>query len=98
VLRQYGMAEPICRVDGPARGRAFYVDHGGGKGHAGVCVSVDDAGVPTCLSGNTNAAGSRLGNTLGRHTGDPTVVHRGIGPTKWVDYSLAAQQPPGFAA
>ena len=51
-------------------------------GHAVVCVSVDDNGVPTSeISGNTNAAGSRLGNTLGRHTGDPTVVHHGIGPT-----------------
>ena len=92
-MRQYGHCEPITRVDSPARGRAFYVDHGGGKGHAGVCVSVDAAGVPTTLSGNTNAAGSRLGNTLGRHTGDPTVVHHGVGPTKWIDFNRAAQPP-----
>ncbi len=97
-LKIYTLTEPICRVDGPARGRVGIVDHGKGKGHAVVCVSVDEAGVPTCLSGNTNAAGSRVGNTLGRHTGDPTVVHHGIGATRWLDLDLAAQPPPGFSS
>lgn len=94
----YRLTEPMCRVDGPARGRVGIVPHEGGKGHAVICVSVDAAGVPTCGSGNTNAAGSRLGNCVALHTGDPTVVHHGIGQTKWLDYNLAAQPPPGFAA
>ena len=96
--RIYLLTEPICRVDGPARGRVGVVPHEGGKGHAVICVSVDEAGVPTCISGNTNAEGSRTGNCVARHTGDPTAVHHGIGPTKWLDYDLAAQPPQGFAA
>ncbi len=89
--RLYRLTEPICHVDGPSRGRVGVVFHEKGRGHAVVCVSVDDKGVPTCLSGNTNAAGSPVGNTLGRHVGDPTVIHRGIAPTKWLDFDLAAQ-------
>ncbi len=96
VQRMYRLTEPVCHVDKPYRGCVGFVFHDEGKGHAVVCISVSDAGVPECLSGNTNAAGSRLGNTLGRHTGDPTVIHHGIAPTKWVDYSLAAQLPPGW--
>lgn len=91
----YLLADTVCRVDGPARGRVFVVFHPAGKGHTGVCVSVDAAGVPTCLSGNTNAAGSRLGNMLGRHTGDPAVVHHAMPgtTTKWLDFDLAPQPP-----
>lgn len=95
-LKIGSLAEPITRVDGPARGRVFVVDHGGGKGHAGICLSVDENGVPTCASGNTNAEGSRVGDRLATHAGDPTVVHHGIGPTKWYDFDLAAQPPPGY--
>lgn len=97
-LKLFTLSEPITHVLAPARGRVFVVDHGGGKGHAGVCLSVDANGVPSCASGNTNAAGSRLGNTLAVHVGDPTVVHHGVGPTKWIDFDRAAQPPPGFAA
>lgn len=97
-LKIGSLAEPICLVDKPSRGCVGVVSHGGGKGHVVICVSVDEAGVPTCLSGNTNAEGSRIGDTLARHTGDPTVVHHGIAPTKWYDFDLAAQPPPGFAA
>lgn len=92
-LNIYRHAEPICYVDGPARGRVFVVDHGEGHGHTGICVSVDADGVPTCGSGNTNAAGSRLGNCVAFHTGDPTEVHGGVSPTKWIDFELAAQPP-----
>lgn len=96
-LKLWTLSEPLTHVGAPARGRVFVVDHGGGKGHAGVCLSVSPDGVPTSASGNTNAAGSRLGNTLAVHVGDPTVVHHGVGPTRWIDFGLAVQPPIAVA-
>lgn len=97
-LKIWTLSEPITHVMAPARGRVFVVDHGQGKGHAGVCLSVDEAGVPTCASGNTNAFGSRIGNALAVHVGDPAAVHHGVGPTRWIDFDRAAQPPPGYPA
>jgi hypothetical protein len=90
-LKIHSLADAVCRVDGPARGRVFVVDHGGGKGHTGICTSVATDGAPLCGSGNTNAEGSRLGDRVAFHVGDPTVVHHGVGPTMWLDFGLAPQ-------
>lgn len=76
-VRLWTLTEPICRDLVPAPGAIYVLDHGGGKGHAGIIESIDDEGTITECSGNTNAAGSREGNAVARHTGAPATVHGG---------------------
>jgi CHAP domain-containing protein len=77
-VRLWTLTEPICRDQFPAPGAIYVLDHGGGKGHAGIVESIDADGMISEISGNTNAAGSREGNAVARHAGrSPEVVHGG---------------------
>lgn len=76
-VRLWTLTEPICRDLVPAPGAIYVLDHGGGKGHAGIIESIDDEGTISEISGNTNAAGSREGNAVARHIGSPAAVHGG---------------------
>ena len=49
----------------PKSGDIFFIDHGGGRGHTGIVVSVDRAaGTMVTIEGNTNAQGSRNGTMV----------------------------------
>ncbi len=91
-LKLWSLADPACHVLTPARGRVGVIDHGGGKGHAVICTLVDPNGLAFFASGNTNAEGSRVGNCVAQHSGDPGVVHHGrfVG---WCDFSRAVTRP-----
>lgn len=78
-LRMWQLADPVCHVDAPARGRIYVLDHGKGQSHVGIIESVNADGTITEISGNTNEAGSREGNAVARHTGkDPAAIHGGV--------------------
>jgi CHAP domain len=92
-LRLWHLADPVCHVYEPARGRIYVLDHGNGNSHVGIVESVNDDGTITEISGNTNAAGSREGNAVARHTGkDPAAIHGGklLG---YLDMDQAVQNP-----
>lgn len=77
------------------RGCIFIVDHGGGKGHAGIVTADDGAGgCVDQISGNTNEAGSRVGNAVAMHHGPPELTHRGA-LADYIDFRLPA---PAVAA
>ncbi len=92
VLKLWTLTEPICRATTPAPGAIYVLDHGGGKGHAGIIETVSDGAIRE-ISGNTNALGSREGNAVARHAGaSPEAIHGG----KLIGYlmlDLAAQAP-----
>lgn len=67
-LHVWSLADQGFRVAAPARGCVYVVDHGGGLGHVGVIAQVDNDGLVTEISGNTNAAGSREGNAVAVHS------------------------------
>lgn len=49
----------------PKVGDIFFINHGGGRGHTGIVVSVDaKAGTMVTIEGNTNAAGARNGTMV----------------------------------
>jgi len=48
-------------------GAVFIIDHGGGRGHAGLVTQVISGAVAT-IEGNTNQAGSREGDGVYTHT------------------------------
>lgn len=106
----YTLAEPICRLVNPAPGCIGILDHGKawaselGTGARltdnGHCLMATDPATGD-VSGNTNATGSRDGNCVAVKQwpdgGDPSAVHGGI-LIGWLDFDMAAQPPPGFAA
>jgi hypothetical protein len=71
-----------CRVADPQPGDVFLVDHGKGKGHAGIIVEVD----PTdpkgqrliTREGNTNPAGSRNGDGYYQRTRQRGEINLGL--------------------
>lgn len=67
-LHVWSLADKHFRVMAPSRGCVYVVDCGDGKGHVGIIESVADNGMVTELSGNTNVAGSREGNSFARHS------------------------------
>lgn len=92
-LRVWALADPSCRVLTPQRGDVGILDHGHGKGHVIVCTRPMAPVVGlTWASGNTNAAGSRTGDSLLAKTGDPEEIHHGelVG---WLRFSLAITRP-----
>ncbi len=107
----YTLAEPICRVVNPTPGCVGILDHGKawaselGTGARltdnGHCLMAIDPATGD-VSGNTNGAGSREGDRfavkLWPDGGDPSAVHGGVLLPCWLDFDLAAQPPPGFAA
>lgn len=67
-VKIWELADRHFRVAQPTRGCVYVVSHGGGKGHAGIIELVDQVGLVTEISGNTNAAGSREGNAVAIHS------------------------------
>ncbi len=59
-------AEKVGRlVWRPMPGDIFLINHGGGRGHTGIVVSVDEkTGTMVTIEGNTNAAGARNGTMV----------------------------------
>jgi hypothetical protein len=92
-VKLWTLTEPICRITAPTPGAIYVLDHGGGKGHAGIVEQVGGDGTLIEISGNTNSAGSREGNAVARHTGaSPEEIHGGrlLG---YLLLDLAAQGP-----
>jgi hypothetical protein len=91
-VKLWTLADATWRTQVPAPGCIYVLDHGGGKGHAGIVEAIDGLQVATEISGNTNQAGSRQGNTVWRHSGPPEVTHGGrlLG---YVDIDRAAAVP-----
>lgn len=86
-LALWERAPEVCRDSNPAPGRVYVLRHAGGKGHVGIAEALDEdaATLRSEISFNTNAAGSREGNTVARHLGTPEVSHGGelLG---WLDF------------
>lgn len=76
-LRMWQLADVACRVVTPKRGCILVLDHGHGKGHVGIVTAVNADGTLSWASGNTNASGSRTGDSLLVKSGDPELVHHG---------------------
>ena len=77
VLRLWKLSDVAWRDSNPAPGAVYILDHGKGLGHAGIVETADSTGVLTEISGNTNATGSRNGDSVWRHNGPPEVSHGG---------------------
>ena len=91
-LHVWTLAEPVCRDSNPTPGAVYVLRHSATTGHVGIVESIDDAGGITEISANTNSAGSREGNCVYRHVGQPEVVHGGelLG---YLQFDNAAQAP-----
>lgn len=92
-LRLWELADKECRDSNPAVGRVYVLKHSPTTGHAGICRTLDALG--NCgdeVSGNTNAAGSREGNTVAMHHGTPEVSHGGV-LLGWLDMDRAPTLP-----
>lgn len=88
-MRLWHLADSVCRLQGPARGRVYVLSHGGGLSHVGIVEAVNEDGTVVEVSGNTNKEGSREGNCVWRHTGDPAKVHGGT-LVGYLDFDRAA--------
>lgn len=97
-IKLWTLTEPICRVTTPAPGCIYVLDHGKGQGHAGLIELVNADSMISEVSGNTNAAGSREGNAVARHTGaSPETIHGGV-LLGYLNLDLAAQAPSALAS
>lgn len=77
-LRMWQLVDAVCRVVTPRRGDLGFLDHGHGKGHVIVVTREFVQGAGLCwASGNTNADGSRTGDSLLVKCGDPEEAHHG---------------------
>lgn len=94
--RMWLHSEPITRDSNPRPGYVYVLQHSPSTGHVGIIESIDDNGVITEISGNTNQTGSREGNSVWQHTGQPEVTHGGV-LLGYLNMDMAAQPPPGFA-
>lgn len=93
-------AEPICRITAPVPGAIYVLEHDPtkGTGHAGIIETVNADGTISEVSGNTNAAGSREGNAVARHTGaSPQSIHGGV-LLGLLNLDLAAQGPSALTS
>jgi hypothetical protein len=91
-LRLWALAEPCCRDSMPSVGAVYVLRHSAATGHVGIVEAVDETGVSE-VSANTNAAGSREGDSVARHSGpSPEVIHGGelLG---YLVFDRAAQPP-----
>lgn len=92
------LGEPICRDSNPSPGAVYVLQHDPVKqtGHTGIIESVNDDGTVTEISFNTNAAGSREGNCVARHTGtSPEAIHGGV-LLGYLQFDRAAQSGPSL--
>jgi len=92
-IKMWKLSDMAWRDSNPAPGAIYVLDHGGGIGHVGIVETSDDTGVLTEISGNTNAAGSREGNCVWRHSGPPEVSHGGT-LLGFIYLDRAMVQPP----
>lgn len=80
-LHLYAIAPHECRVvDLPVPGDVFILDTGapGGAGHGGIVGAVSPSGEKLwTIEGNSNAAGSREGDSVAQHTWSPRTGARG---------------------
>ena len=79
-LKLWHLAPEACRRPIPAPGDVFVLDTGdpGGYGHVGIVELVTpDGGTVVSIEGNTNAAGSREGDRVAKHTWKPRTGQRG---------------------
>lgn len=76
-LRVWEKAADNCRRHSPQRGFVYVLDHGHGLGHVGIIEHIFEGGVVEDISGNTNAAGMREGDRVGRHIWNPESGSRG---------------------
>lgn len=97
-IKLWTLTEPICRTTTPTSGCIYVLNHGKGQGHAGIIETVADDGTISEISGNTNAAGSREGNAVARHTGaSPQAIHGGT-LLGYLNLDLAAQAPSALTS
>lgn len=68
---------PMLRVDQPVWPGIYVLDHGDGKGHVGFGIEPLANGIFRDVSGNTNSAGSREGDSVWEHTNRLIVDVRG---------------------
>jgi hypothetical protein len=63
----------------PQAGDVFFIDHGKGRGHTGIVVSVDEeTGTIVTIEGNTNAVGARNGTMVRSKTRPISSINRGF--------------------
>lgn len=93
--RLWTLSEPITRDSNPQPGYVYVLQHSPTSGHVGIIESVGADGTIAEISGNTNQTGSREGNTVWRHEGQPEVTHGGV-LLGYLNFDMAAQPPPGF--
>lgn len=90
-LSLWKFAEPVCRDSNPGAGYVYVLQHGPHTGHCGIVERVDPDGVIWEISFNTFAdQGSREGNAVARHIGQPEAVHGGV-LLGYLNFALAAQ-------
>ncbi len=86
VLEHWAKAPLAARVDARAAaddprlcrpGAVFIIDHGDGKGHAGLVTEVVSGAVAT-IEGNTNQAGSREGDGVYEHARSIASINVGF--------------------
>lgn len=75
VLMQWSQ-RPQLRTQNPAPGYIFIIDHGRGRGHAGIVETVTDAAINT-IEGNSNIEGSREGDGVYRRTRELSSINKG---------------------
>jgi hypothetical protein len=94
-LRVWTLADPVCHVVTPARGRVAVLDHGKGLGHVSIIEAVHDDGSISDVSGNTNSVGSRAGDSVARHAWHPdnAQTERGARLVGFVDFGKALTRP-----
>lgn len=97
-LRLWTLTEPICRDSNPKPGYIYVLQHSPTTGHVGIIESVAADGTIVEVSGNTSSTGSREGDSVWQHTGQPEVTHGPATLLGYLNMDAAAQPPPGFAA
>lgn len=68
VMHMWELANSLFSASVPTPGAAYFVQHDTMHGHCGIVESVAPDGTVVEISGNTNAAGSREGDSVQRHT------------------------------
>ncbi len=96
-LKLWKLADTAWKDSNPAPGAIYVLDHGGGNSHVGLVETCADGNVLTEVSGNTNAAGSREGNCVWCHNGQPEVSHGGT-LLGYIYLDRAMQPPPQLVA
>lgn len=78
VLKAWDRAPLWARTNMAAPGAVFVIDHGAGKGHTGMVVSVDWARERAqTIEGNTSVSGSREGDGVYRRSRKFGEINRG---------------------